>query len=203
MVLIKELKLSNISFDYSVKAFPTSPTTSHSHLAPLGKIPALSVLSPSNEVESTLFGSQVIGQYLDHLSGGGKALPSLESGKGGLERFDSLTTEALADGICEAALALRYERIERPKDLIWDDWTSGQLSKITRAIPMLSKRVTGIDPSIAVLPLHGIAAAISLYYVDRRAADSNWRELEGGQKLDEWYKKIQQRESWKSTPFVR
>ncbi|GAA5996149.1 hypothetical protein JCM5350_004589 [Sporobolomyces pararoseus] len=200
MVLLKELKLSNVELDYSVKAFPTSTTTSHSHLAPLGKIPALSITPKEREEPTVLFGSQVISQYLDSVAGGGKALPP--SGKG-LERFEALTTESLADGICEAALALRYERLERPKDLLWKDWVDGQLSKITRAVPMLSKRVTRIDPAIDVLPLDGIAAAISLYYVDRRAPDSNWRQLEGGPKLDEWYRKIQLRESWTTTPFVR
>ncbi|GAA5959887.1 hypothetical protein JCM3765_000632 [Sporobolomyces pararoseus] len=199
MVLLKELKLSNIELDYSVKAFPTSTTTSHSQLAPLGKIPALSISREGVKEPTVLFGSQVIAQYLDSMDGG-KALPTWEKG---IERFEALTTESLADGICEAALALRYERLERPKDLLWKDWVDGQLSKITRAVPMLSERVTRIDPAIDVLPLDGIAAAISLYYVDRRAPDSNWRELKGGQQLDEWYKKIQLRDSWTSTPFVR
>jgi glutathione S-transferase len=109
MVLLKELKLSNIELDYSVKAFPTSQTTAHSHLAPLGKIPALSITQPDKEEPTVLFGSQTIAQYLDSI-GRGKALPTIGQG---LERFEALTTESLADGICEAALALRYERLER------------------------------------------------------------------------------------------
>ncbi|GAA5853395.1 hypothetical protein JCM3766R1_006928 [Sporobolomyces carnicolor] len=45
MVLIRELGLTDlVELDYSVKAFPTSTTTSHSDVAPLGKIPALSVV---------------------------------------------------------------------------------------------------------------------------------------------------------------
>ncbi|GAA5881968.1 hypothetical protein JCM16303_003487 [Sporobolomyces ruberrimus] len=200
LVLLKELNLSQVTLDYSVKAFPTHTTTAHSHLAPLGKIPALEINNSPPSPSTVLFGSQTIAQYLDSIVGG-KAIPSIEKG---IERFECLTTESLADGICEAALALRYERLERPSELLWKEWVEGQLSKITRSIPILSSRVTQIDPKTpAVLPLEGIAAAISLYYVDRRAPDSNWRELEGGKNLDEWYQKVQERESWKSTPFVR
>jgi len=72
MVLLKELKLSNIELDYSVKAFPTSQTTAHSHLAPLGKIPALSITQAGREEPTVLFGSQTIAQYLDSIGGGGK-----------------------------------------------------------------------------------------------------------------------------------
>lgn len=41
------------------------------------------------------------------------------------------------------------------------------------------------DPEADVLGLDGIAAAVALWYADKRAADTNWRELEGGQKLNE------------------
>lgn len=143
MVLIRELGLTDlVELDYSVKAFPTSTTTSHSDVAPLGKIPALSVVrrrrqggtsssAPTTTTTTTLFGSQVIAQYLDHVARGPeKSLPSLSSssssssitaaaaddhddGDATLARFEALTTESLCDGICEAALALRYERLER------------------------------------------------------------------------------------------
>ncbi|GAA5928423.1 glutathione S-transferase family protein [Sporobolomyces koalae] len=162
MVLLHELKMTRqVALDYSVKAFPTFQSTAHSHLAPLGKIPALAVQVDSEEVPRVLFGSQVIAQYLDSLARD-KALPAA-----GLERFEALATESLADGICEAALSLRYERLERasshfarqivlPAELLWADWVSGQLSKITRAIPLLSKKATQIDPLSETLPLAGV-----------------------------------------------
>ncbi|GAA6062835.1 hypothetical protein JCM10212_002473 [Sporobolomyces blumeae] len=209
MVLMRELGIKSVELDYSVTAFPTAPTTTHSHLAPLGKIPALEIISararsatehldgsPSSTV---LFGSQVICQYLASIAPSNrKVLPA----EGTLERFEALTTEALADGMCEAALSLRYERLERPSALLWQEWVDGQLSKIKRAIPVLAKRRLP-DPTSDVFPLDGIAAAISLYYVDRRAADSKWRDLEGGGTLDAWYRQVQQRASWQETPFVK
>ena len=110
MVLLRELKLTNVEFDYSVKAFPTFTSTGHSHLAPLGKIPALTVQDSSEAAPKVLFGSQVIAQYLDSISPDQrKALPA----SGSFERFEALTLEGLADGVCEAALDLRYERLER------------------------------------------------------------------------------------------
>ncbi|GAA5835550.1 hypothetical protein JCM11251_002961 [Rhodosporidiobolus azoricus] len=71
----------------------------------------------------------------------------------------------------------------QPKELHWQDWIDGQPSKVTRSIPILAKRKLP-DPASEVFGLDGIAAAISLWYVDRRAADSNWRELEGGKELE-------------------
>lgn len=175
MVLMKELKLSNVELDYSVKAFPTFQSTAHDHLAPLGKIPALTIQQASETAPKVLFGSQVIAQYLDSISPERKALPPL----GGLERFEALTLESLSDGVCEAALNLRYERLERvrpllplcrelrtltefarrfqPSELLWTDFVDGQLSKITRAIPLLSKRAVEIDPTTDILPLGGVS----------------------------------------------
>lgn len=109
MVLLRELKLTNVEFDYSVKAFPTFTSTAHSHLAPLGKIPALTVQDSSETAPKVLFGSQVIAQYLDSISPERKALPA----PGSFERFEALTLESLADGVFDAALNLRYERLER------------------------------------------------------------------------------------------
>ncbi|GAA5942458.1 hypothetical protein JCM10213_004782 [Rhodosporidiobolus nylandii] len=169
MVLAHELGLaeSSLSLDYSVKPLPTLKSTPHSALVPHGKIPALVVTPTPGAPQTVLFGSEVVCQYLDSLAGN-KALPP----PGTLERFEALTTEALASAIKDAALALRYERIERSKDLHWQDWIEGQLSKITRSIPVLAKRKLP-DPAADVFGLDG------------------------------WYKRVQERESWKQTPFAK
>lgn len=108
-MLAQELGLTSLELDYSVKAFPTTTHTPHSHLVPHGKIPALVVAGGrSGTRETVLYGSENICAYLDEIAGG-KALPP----HGSLERFEALTTEALASAIKDAALALRYERLER------------------------------------------------------------------------------------------
>ncbi|GAA5964041.1 hypothetical protein JCM21900_001257 [Sporobolomyces salmonicolor] len=192
MVLARELNIiDKIELDYSVKAMPTSSTTSHSHLVPHGKIPALAVGTNGNVCDTVIYGSENICAYLDVLAGN-KALPP----HGTLGRFEALTTEALASAMCDAALALRYER---PEELLWQPWIDGQLSKIVRSIPILAKRPLP-DPEAEVF---GIAAALALWYMDKRAQDSNWRELEGGKQLNEWLLQVQERPSWKETPFVK
>lgn len=135
MILARELGLiDSITLDYSVVPHPSVPsrlcpyacptfsqltpvlqhstlsTTSHSALIPTGKIPCLLV----NE-STPLYGSSVIAQYLVSLKEGKGKGEEEEEGAGtkALERFEKLTTEALADGMCEAALLLRYERLDR------------------------------------------------------------------------------------------
>lgn len=54
---------------------------------------------------------------------------------------------------------------------------------MTRAIPILARRQLP-DPEADVLGLDGIATAVSLWYLDKRAEDAKWRTLEGGDKLE-------------------
>ena len=70
---------------------------------PLGKIPALIL-----ESGETIFDSAVIVEYLDWLAGGGQVIPTEPQA-----RFKSLTRQALADGIAEAAVLQRYEIVWR------------------------------------------------------------------------------------------
>jgi glutathione S-transferase len=70
---------------------------------PLGKIPTLIL-----ENGERLFDSAVIVEYLDWLADGGKVIPSEPR-----ERFRTLTQQSLADGICDAAVLLRYEKLWR------------------------------------------------------------------------------------------
>jgi glutathione S-transferase len=67
---------------------------------PLGKIPTLLL-----EDGSAIYDSRVIVAYLDHLGGAGKLIP-LDPAR----RFAALRLEALGDGICDAALLIRYEQ---------------------------------------------------------------------------------------------
>jgi hypothetical protein len=104
VVLARELGLIDaITLDYSVVPHPTKQATPQSLVVPHGKIPALIV-----DDSTPIYGSENICAYLDSLAGG-KALPP----PGELRRFEVLTTEALASAMCDAALLLRYERVDR------------------------------------------------------------------------------------------
>jgi len=71
---------------------------------PLGKIPAL-VLDDG----AVLYDSRVIVEYLDHLAGGGRVIPTESNA-----RFAALRMQALADGIMDASVLLVYEAALAP-----------------------------------------------------------------------------------------
>lgn len=126
---------------------------------PLGKIPAL--VTP----EGTLYDSRVIVEYLDHLAPG-TLFPA------GSDRFRILTTQALADGILDAALLQVYEGRFRAEDRREAKWTSHQAEKVERGLAALEAE----PPAIADKPsLAAIAVACVLGYLDLRFAGT-WRQ---------------------------
>jgi len=128
---------------------------------PLGKIPTLVL-----EDGSTLFDSRVIVEYLDHLAGGGKVIPAGEA------RFAQLRLQALADGLCDAALLQVYEVRFRPEEIRSAAWAANQAGKVSRtliALEALPPAMTGRQPQIGE-----IALACALGYLDLRF-EGKWR----------------------------
>ena len=127
---------------------------------PLGKIPVLVL-----EDGSTLYDSRVIVEYLDQLAGGGILFPR-NSG-----RWPVLTQAALADGIMDASLLLRYERTTRPEAMWSATWVASQQSKIDRALASLESA-----PPVLTKPPHigQIGIACALGYLDLRF-EGRWR----------------------------
>lgn len=127
---------------------------------PLGKIPTL--VLPNGE---TLFDSRVIVEYLDHLAGGGRLIPPGEA------RFAQLRLQALADGLCDAALLQVYETRFRPEEGRNAAWVANQASKVSRALTALELA----PPAYEGAPRIGeIALACALGYLDLRFPGS-WR----------------------------
>lgn len=128
---------------------------------PLGKIPTL--VLPNGE---TLFDSRVIVEYLDHLAGGGRLIPAGEA------RFAQLRLQALADGLCDAALLQVYETRFRPEEGRNAAWVANQASKVSRALTALELA----PPAHEGAPRIGeIALACALGYLDLRFSGS-WRK---------------------------
>jgi glutathione S-transferase len=127
---------------------------------PLGKIPTLVL-----ENGTTLFDSRVIVEYLDFLAGGGKLFPEGEA------RFAQLRLQALADGLCDAALLQVYEVRFRPEDGRNAAWVANQASKVERALIALEL----VPPVYPDRPRIGeIALACALGYLDLRF-QGTWR----------------------------
>lgn len=136
---------------------------------PLGKIPTLIL-----ETGETLFDSRVILEYLDHLAGGGIIIPA------GEERFAQLRLQALADGLCDAALLQVYEGRYRTPEQKNADWVEMQAGKVSRALTALE----ALPPAGSGKPGVGeIALACALGYLDLRF-EGQWRA--GHPKLVAW-----------------
>ncbi len=121
---------------------------------PLGKIPALIL-----ETGETVFDSAVI----DWL-GGGKIIPSEPKA-----RFRSLTQQALADGISDAAVLLRYEILWREPEKRSEKWIAYQSDKIARALRAFEKA-----PPEELSDVGTITLASALGYLDLRF-EGAWR----------------------------
>ena len=126
---------------------------------PLGKIPALVL-----EDGSSLYDSRVIAEYLDHLAGGDKLFPVDPA-----RRFVALRLQALGDGICDAALLLRYELASRPEAARYEAFTLLQQGKIDRALKALEAA-----PPQGAVDIGHIAVATALGYLDLRF-EGAWR----------------------------
>jgi glutathione S-transferase len=126
---------------------------------PLGKIPALIL-----ETGETIFDSAVIVEYLDWLAPGGKIIPTEPKA-----RFRSLTQQALADGISDAAVLLRYETLWREPEMRSEKWMAYQADKIARALRAFEKA-----PPEDLSDVGTIALASALGYLDLRF-EGAWR----------------------------
>jgi glutathione S-transferase len=128
---------------------------------PLGQVPTLLL-----DDGTALYDSRVIVEYLNDLADG-----DLLS-RTGPERWRILVEHSLADGILGAALLARYETAVRPENLRWNDWTAGQLDKITTGLDALENRAAGFGDRV---DLGTIAFGCALGYLDFRFPHLEWR----------------------------
>ena len=139
---------------------PTQPSAALSSKNALGKIPALEL-----DDGTVLVDSRVICEYLDGLHAGPKMVPA-----DGIERARVLTTQALADGVLDAGILLRYENVLRPEALRWSEWVDGQGLKVTAGLDALER---ADDATGAALDLGQIAVACALGWLEfRRPLDA-------------------------------
>lgn len=108
-VMLHESGLSQKVIDLPVTttALETHPAARNAN--PLGKIPVLVL-----DKDTKLFDSRVICLYLDELSGAGLYPKN--------RLWDTLTLEALADGIKESAVLIVYETRLRPAGNRSEEW---------------------------------------------------------------------------------
>lgn len=142
-------------------ADPNNPSDPLRGQNPLGKIPALLL-----EDGTALYDSRVISEYLDHLAGGGRIIPTAPDA-----RFAALRLQALCDGILDASVLIIYEGRYRPAEHHVQSWIDYQAGKVARALTLLERQ----PPDLDRLPHVGqIALACALGYRDFRF-HGTWR----------------------------
>ncbi|MDO5288736.1 MAG: glutathione S-transferase N-terminal domain-containing protein [Pseudomonadota bacterium] len=137
---------------------------------PLGKVPCLVM-----DGQDAVFDSRVIVEYLDTLSPVGKLLPP-----SGRARVEVKTWEALADGLCDAAIAARMERVwpGRAEGERSAAWVARHMQKVDDALAAMSRGLAD-KPWCAAgvhMTLADIAVGCALAYLDFRFPDVPWRE---------------------------
>lgn len=150
---------------------------------PLGKIPAL-----ERAEGGALYDSRVICRYLDDRAGGRlyPAAPRL---------WDTLTLEATADGMLDAAILMVYETRVRPEPLRFVEWSEGQWAKIRRALDTVEDR--WLAHLAGPLDIGQIALGCALGYLDFRHGGRDWRQGRPG--LAAWYGGFAARDSMAAT----
>lgn len=150
---------------------------------PLGKIPALEL-----DDGSAIYDSRVICRYLDARSGGRLYPPAPRL-------WQTLTLEATADGMLDAAVLMVYEARIRPEEKRFPDWVDAQWTKISRALDALETR--WIPHLNGPFDLGQVAIGCASGYLDFRHASRDWRN--GRPQLAGWYEEFSQRKSMQAT----
>ena len=150
---------------------------------PLGKIPVL-----ERDDAPAIYDSRVICRFLDTLS-------SVKMYPDGDRLWETLTIEATADGIMDAAILMAYEERLRPEGLRYDKWLEGQWQKIDRALSVINER--WLSHLKGPLDMGQIAVACALAYVDFRHPTRDWRSSNA--ELAEWFAGFSTRESFQQT----
>ena len=161
---------------------PVNPDPSNAN--PLKKIPALEL-----DDGTILFDSPVICEYLDTELGDGSLFPRELSA-----RWIALRFQALADGLLDAAILLRYETILRPEHLCWDDGVTAQMNKIDDALADMEDHAASFGERVDI---GTISVACAVGYLDFRFKDKDWRAV--CPKLAAWYEGFAKRPSMQAT----
>jgi glutathione S-transferase len=150
---------------------------------PLGKIPAL-----ERADGPAIYDSRVITRFLDDRFAAGlyPAAPRL---------WDTLTLEATADGIVEAAILMVYEWRVRPEEKRHEPWVEGQWGKVSRSLDAIEAR--WLAHLAGPLDMAHVGVGCALSYLDFRHADRGWRDDRPG--LAAWYAAFAARPSMQAT----
>ena len=184
MVVAHEAGLAAQIETVFLRPTPTQADAALSRVNPLSKIPAL--ILDDGEV---IFDSPVICEYLDGLHAGPRLFPGE-----GMARWRALRTQALCDGILEAAISVFYERSLRPSELHWEPWLSGQVSKAMQGLDALDQAVGEFGDAVDI---GQVSAGVTVGWLAFRGLLGD--VLVGRPRLAAWYEVFARRPSMVAT----
>lgn len=167
---------------------PLAPGTMPIALNPLGKIPSL-----ERAGGATLYDSRVICRFLDHRAQAAQGGAGLYPAPPRL--WETLTLEATADGMMDAAVGMIYETRLRAPDDVMPEMIEGLWAKVARALDALEAR--WLSHLAGPLDIGQIAVGCALEYIDFRHGARDWRH--GREGLAAWAARFSARPSMQAT----
>lgn len=154
-----------IDYEYVIEN-PWEAASKVPEFNPLGKIPVL-VMDDGGAV----FDSRVIVEYIDTVNPVNKMIPA-----SGRARVEVRCWEALADGICDAAIAVRLES-SRPKNQQSAESIKRNLGKVDLALAAVARGLAD-KPwcSGGAFSLADVATGVALGYLDFRFPQIDWKK---------------------------
>ncbi len=153
-------------------------------LPSLGKVPVL--MTPD---VGPLFDSDVICAYLDRLPEARSLIPAE-----GPARWRALRMQAVAQGLSDAGIAVRWETLRRPEHLRYPALRDGHVIKLVAAYDWLERE---IEPSDEV-DVGNIAVATALDWLEFRGL-CDFRTARPN--LVAWFDRFAERPSMRATPL--
>jgi glutathione S-transferase len=139
-----------------------NPVNTHN---PLGKIPTL-ILDDG----SALYDSRVIVEFLDGKSPISRLIPEELRDRVAVRRW-----EALADGVLDAGLLVRYESVRDKKEQS-KAWSDKQLARMKRGVEQMAKEIGAVYCHAERYSLADIAVACCMGWLDfRKPGGIDWR----------------------------
>ncbi len=149
----------------TVNASPWEPGNPVHAWSPLGKVPVL-VLDDGTQI----YDSRVIVEYIDTVSPVSRLIPEPNR-----QRIEVKRWEALADGICDAMVAIVLEA-KRPVKQQSKDWIARQQQKVAAGVADLARELgENMWCNGEAYSLADIATGCALGYLDLRNRELDWR----------------------------
>ncbi|MDP3539275.1 MAG: glutathione S-transferase [Azonexus sp.] len=175
-----------IEYDFVIDS-PWLEDSKVPNINPLGKIPVLVL-----DDDTPLFDSRVIVEYIDNVTPNSKLFPAPNR-----ERTEVKRWEALADGLCDAAVNALLEA-KRPKKEQSPAWIARQQDKVNRSLEFMSEQLGEKSFCMGThLSMADLATGTALGYLCFRFAEINWQDSHPN--LAKLYAKLMQRPSFADT----